>query len=281
MTPARARLEVKRVELVYGVSERRACRVLLLGRSTRRYKSVRGDDVALRMRLRELALSRPRFGYRRLLVLLRREGWKVNHKRVHRLYAQEGLIVRIRRRKKLASVGRVAPAAASRRNERWVMDFVSDSLVDGHKFRVLTVMDVFTRECVVLEVDHSLPAVRVTRALDAAIARRGKPSAITIDNGTEFTSNHFDAWAYEKEIALDFIRPGKPIENAFAESFNGRFRDECLSTSWFTSLDDARRTIEDWRRDYNESRPHSALGGVSPAAFASLLPALGPGAERR
>ena len=266
---------------MYGVSERRACRVLRLWRSTKRYERVRSDDVALRMRLRELALSRPRFGYRRLVILLRREGWKVNHKRVHRLYVLEGLIVRIRRRKKLAGVIRVPPAAATRKNERWAMDFVSDALADGRKFRVLTVIDACTRECVALEVDHSLPAVRVTRALDAAIAQRGKPEAITIDNGTEFTSNHFDAWAYERKIRLDFIRPGKPIENAFAESFNGRFRDECLSASWFSGLDDARRTIDDWRSDYNESRPHSALGGEAPTAFASRLLAPGPGAERR
>jgi putative transposase len=266
---------------VYGVSERRACRVLQLGRSTKRYEGVRRDDVVLRMRLRELAHSRPRFGYRRLLILLRREGFAVNHKRVHRLYRLEGLTVRIRRRKKLASMARVAPATASRRNERWVMDFVSDALADGRKFRVLTVVDAFTRECVALEVDHGLPAARVTRALDVAIARRRRPEVITIDNGTEFTSNHFDAWAYEKQIRLDFIRPGKPIENAFAESFNGRFRDECLSASWFTGLDDARRTVEDWRRDYNESRPHSALGGEAPTAFASRLLAPGPAAERR
>ena len=233
------------------------------------------------MRLRELALSRPRFGYRRLLILLRREGWKVNHKRVHRLYRLEGLIVRIRRRKRLASAIRVPLTPPVRRNERWAMDFVADSLADGRKFRVLTVVDAFTRECVALEAAHSLPAPIVTAALDRAIAERGKPEAITIDNGTEFTSNHFDAWAYKRGIRLDFIRPGKPIENAYAESFNGRFRDECLSASWFTSLDDARLTIQDWRRDYNESRPHSALGGEPPTAFASRLLARGPGAERR
>jgi putative transposase len=214
------------------------------------------------MRLRELALARPRYGYRRLTILLRREGWQVNAKRVYRLYREEGLKVRVKRRKKLASHARVRPPAAARVNERWSMDFVADSLSDGRRIRVLTVIDSFTRECLALKVAKSLPSQSVTETLNQVIAHRGVPRTIQVDNGTEFTSNHFDAWAYFRGIHVDFIRPGKPVDNAHIESFNGRLRDECLNAKWFESLDDARKALQDWRRDYNEVRPHSSFGDM-------------------
>jgi putative transposase len=227
------------------------------------------------MELRDLAANRPRYGYRRLTVLLRRQGWHVNAKRVYRLDREKGLQVRIKRRKKLASRSWVTFPGASRVNERWTMDFVSDALADGGRIRVLTVLDSFTRECLALRVSPSLPAQAVTDALEAVIAVRGEPQAIQVDNGSEFTSNHFDAWAYLRGVRLDFIRPGKPVENAFVESFNGRLRNECLNSHWFESLDDARRAIHDWQRDYNERRPHSALGDRSPSEFAAELLGLG------
>ena len=228
------------------------------------------------MRLRELALARPRYGYRRLTILLRREGWPVNAKRVYRLYREEGLKVRVKRRKKLASHARVRPPAAARVNERWSMDFVADSLSDGRRIRVLTIIDSFTRECLALTVAKSLPSQSVTETLNRVIKHRGAPRTIQVDNGTEFTSNHFDAWAYLHGIDVDFIRPGKPIDNAHIESFNGRLRDECLNSKWFETLDDARKALQDWRRDYNEVRPHSSLGDMPPSAFAARIQGLQP-----
>jgi len=228
------------------------------------------------MRLRELALARPRYGYRRLTVLLRREGWPVNSKRVYRIYREEGLKVRVKRRKKLASHARVRPPAAARVNERWSMDFVADSLSDGRRIRVLTVIDSFTRECLALKVAKSLPSQSVTETLNRVIKHRGVPRTIQVDNGTEFTSNHFDAWAYFRGINVDFIRPGKPVDNAHIESFNGRLRDECLNAKWFESLDDARQALQAWRRDYNEVRPHSSLGDMPPSAFAARIQGLQP-----
>ncbi len=228
------------------------------------------------MRLRELAMARPRYGYRRLTILLRREGWQVNSKRVYRIYREEGLKVRIKRRKKLASYARVRPPAAGRVNERWSMDFVADSLSDGRRIRVLTVIDSFTRECLALKVAKSLPSPSVTETLNRVIRHRGAPRTIQVDNGTEFTSNHFDAWAYLRGIDVDFIRPGKPVDNAHIESFNGRLRDECLNSKWFESLDDARKALQDWRRDYNEVRPHSSLGDMPPSAFAARIQGLPP-----
>jgi putative transposase len=238
-----------------------------VSRSTFRYQSRRADCSALVQRLRELAFARPRYGYERLHVLLKREGWHVNRKKVYRLYKLSGLMVRTKRRRKHAAHMRTTPGQPARPNERWAMDFVSDSLADGRKLRVLTALDIYSRECLTLTVDGSLPATKVTQALDRVIAERGKPAMITIDNGTEFTSNHFDAWAFEHKIALDFIHPGRPVENGYIESFNGRLRDECLNTSWFQSLEDARAALEAWRLDYNCVRPHSRLGGLPPATY--------------
>ena len=259
----------------YGISERRACRLLSLARSTYYYQSRAKDDRALRMRLKELAYARPRYGYRRLTVLLQREGWEVNHKRIYRIYREEELLVRTKRRKRRAAQRRLQPLPATRVGEHWSIDFVSDQLADGRRFRVLTAIDQVSRECVCLEVAQKLPAEAVTAALDRAIWSYGQPNVITSDNGTEFTSNHFDRWAYKRGIGLDFITPGRPVENAFIESFNGKFRDECLNMHWFESLDQARRLIERWRIEYNETRPHSSLGNRAPAAYVAELLGVG------
>lgn len=220
------------------------------------------------MRLRDLAQARPRFGYRRLHVLLRREGWRVNKKRVHRLYREEGLTVRTLRRRKRASHLRVIAPPPQGANEQWSMDFVADMFLDGRRFRALTVVDHFTRECPIIEADATLTGTKVVAALDRVAKRSGYPKRIRVDNGSEFASKALDAWAYEHDVKLDFIRPGKPVENAVIESFNGRFRDECLNAHVFLSLHDARRKIEAWRVDYNEQRPHGSLGQLTPAEFA-------------
>jgi len=202
-----------------------------------------------------------------LYELLRREGWLVNHKRIHRLYVLLGLQVRIRRKIKRASHVRVPLAQAQRVNEHWSMDFMADQLDNGRRFRVLTIVDNYSRECPLLEVDHSLTAHRVVVCLDRLKTERGLPRAITVDNGSEFFSRAMDSWAYRNQVKLDFIRPGRPVENAFIESFNGRLRDECLNTQVFLSLEDARAKLEAWRRDYNTRRPHSSIGNLSPSEF--------------
>lgn len=254
------------------ISAQRACRLLALQRSTYYRKSSRKDETHVRLRLRELALSRPRYGYRRLHVLLRREGFVLNHKRTYRLYCLEDLIVRRRRgKRKLVSGARVPPKKPLQINERWSMDFVSDVLSNGRRIRMLTVLDCFSRESLAIYVARSLPSRTVTQVLEQAIAIRGAPAMITIDNGPEFTSQHFDEWAFTRKIQLDYIRPGKPTENGYIESFNGKLRDECLDTSWFGSLEEARNVIETWRTEYNETRPHSSLGNLAPAQFLARL----------
>jgi putative transposase len=216
----------------------------------------------------EVAQARPRFGYRRVHVMLRREGWLVNMKRVRRLYRLEGLQLRHKlRRRKHASQHRGIPPAASRAHERWNMDFVHDALHDGRAFRVLTVIDQWSRWSPILEVAQSLSGQNVAAALDRAITRHGKPRTITVDNGTEFTSRALDEWAYRRGVTLDFIRPGKPTENGFIEAFNGKLRDECLNANQFLSIDDARSKIEAWRVDYNVHRPHSSLGQLTPREY--------------
>jgi len=224
------------------------------------------------MRLKELAYSRPRYGYRRLTVLLQREGWVVNHKRIYRLYGEEGLLVRTKRRRKRAAQ---RPLPAVEPGEHWSIDFVSDQLVDGRRLRVFTAIDHVSRECVCLEAAQRFPAEAVTCALDQAMARYGQPKVITCDNGTEFTSNHFDQWAYKRGIELDFIAPGRPMDNGFIESFNGKLRDECLNMHWFENLTEARKLIEQWRFEYNEMRPHSSLGNRAPAVYVAELLGVG------
>ena len=217
--------------------------------------------------MRELADTRRRFGCRRLHVLLKREHLVVNHKRTERIYKEEHLSLRVRRRRKTASHGRVAIKKAEDVNELWAMDFLQDSLFDGRRTRVLAIIDMFTRECLRLEVDTSIKGQRVVIALSQIASMRGLPEHIIVDNGPEFISNVLDAWAYERGIKLHFIRPGKPVDNAYMESFNGKFRDECLNQNWFMSLGHARQVIEEWRVDYNMVRPHSSLDDMTPGEF--------------
>ena len=251
------------------MSERHACRLMEWARSTHRYRSGKAErDAELRARLKELAAKRMRFGYRRLRAMLVREGTSANHKRVYRLYREEGLAMRIRQRRRIRWSGAVARPAASRANQRWSIDFVSDCVSTGKVIRRLTMVDDYTRECPTIEVDTSLGGLRVRRVLDRVAAERGLPEAIVLDNGPEFRGRALAAWSEERGVRLEFIQPGKPVQNAYVESFNGRLRDECLNANWFTSLKDARRKIETWRQDYNQQRPHSSLDYLPPAEFA-------------
>jgi putative transposase len=240
-------------------------------RSTHRYQPVRDEQVPLRKRMKEIAAVRLRYGYRRIHVLLRREGWAVNHKRIQRLYREEGLNLRNKRpRRHVTAARRLDRDGPTGANEIWAMDFVSDALFDGRRFRALTVVDAYTRECLAIEVDQGLKADAVVGVMERLAYQRGTaPVKIRVDNGPEFISRVLDHWAYLHKVTLDFSRPGKPTDNAFVESFNGRLRDECLNTHWFLSLADARAKIEVWRRDYNECRPHTSLGHRTPAEFAS------------
>lgn len=252
----------------FGVSQRRSCRVLSVARSTMQYRSVRGDDDALRTALVTLAAQRRRWGYRQLTRMLRRTGHVANHKRVYRLYRAEGLMVRRRKRKKLAAGTRIVLPPPTQANQRWSMDFMHDTLASGRTFRVLNIVDDHTREALAIEVDTSLSGARVVRVLERLARTRSLPTMIVCDNGPELTGKVLDAWAYERRVQLHFIRPGKPNENPFVESFNGRMRDECLNEHWFVDLADARAKIETWRIDYNEVRPHSALDGRTPTEYA-------------
>ncbi|WES30180.1 IS3 family transposase [Varunaivibrio sulfuroxidans] len=267
--PAVKRNVVSHMVSAHGLSQRRACRLVGLNLSTWQYKSTKRAMTGLRERIVELSGERRRFGYRRLHILLLREGWTVNHKAVHRIYREEGLQVRKRKRKRIGPVDRQPIELPERVNERWSMDFVSDGLSNGRRFRTLNIVDDFSRECPVIEVDTSLPGTRVVRVLERLSETRGLPKAIVVDNGPELISKALDEWAYRNGVRLHFIEPGKPVQNAFVESFNGKFRDECLNEHWFTSLADARRTIEAWRIDYNTWRPHSALAYATPQEFAS------------
>lgn len=224
-------------------------------------------DEKLRKRLKELSDKKRRYGCERLHLLVRREGLVVNHKRTERIYREEGLTLRIRRRKKLASQGRSELPKAERINDRWAMDFVSDALSSGRRIRLLPIMDTYTRECLRIEVDTSIGGARVATVLSQIGAMRGLPDHILVDNGPEFISNALDAWAYERGIKLQFSRPGKPVDNAYMESFNGKLRDECLNQNWFMSMEHARRVIEEWRIEYNQERPHSSLGNLTPNEF--------------
>ena len=252
------------------ISERRACRVVACALSSQRYRSRRDPRTALRVRLRELAHERVRFGYRRLHVLLVREGVVVNKKCVYRLYREEGLAVRKKKRKRVA-VARQAMVPPAKLNECWAMDFMSDVLRGGRRFRILNVIDVLSREGLASEVDTSLPARRVVRAVDVIALERGYPERIVVDNGPEFRSATLDAWAYEHGVTLDFIDPGKPIQNATMESYNGRMREECLNLNWWGTIAEARTGIAAHRVDYNDVRPHGSLGNKTPAEFAGGL----------
>ncbi len=259
MKPAQKRTAVRFFRVGFRVSERRACRVAGVPRSSCRYRSVAQDQTALRVRLRDLAAVRVRYGYRRLHVLLQREGWRVNHKRLYRLYREEGLGIRVRRRRKRVAGPRVLSPPATRPHERWSLDFLTDSLVDGRRFRVLTIVDNVSRVSPAIEVGVSLTGERVVAILEGLQRSVRAPERIAIDNGPEFVSKALDAWAYRNGVQLEFSRPGKPTDNAYAESFNGHFRAECLDQHWFASLEEARQTVEAWRvEDQHRATPSSA-----------------------
>jgi putative transposase len=272
VTPAARREAARYLRQAYEMSERRACRVIGTDRTSVRHQGVRPADDALRERLKALAEERRRFGYRRLHVLLRREGHAVNKKRVQRLYREERLTVRRRGGRKRAMGTRRPIATPLAANQRWSLDFICDQLTDARRFRILAVVDDCTRECLALVADTSISGRRVARELDDIIRRRGRrPDTIVSDNGTELTSNAILRWADATGVGWHYIAPGKPQQNGFIESFNGRLRDELLNETLFKSLPHARAVLEAWRRDYNEQRPHSKLGWMTPGAYASAL----------
>ena len=253
-----------------GYSQRRACALVGISRRVYGYTSLRGDDAVLRRRLRELSAERRRFGYRRLHILLRREGWTVNWKKLYRLYREEQLSVRKRGGRKRALGTRAPMGVPEAANERWSLDFVSDTLADGRRFRILCVIDDYSRECLTGVVDTSLSGRRVARELDHIAEERGYPAMIVSDNGTEFTSNAILQWHQARGVAWHYTAPGKPTQNAFVESFNGRLRDECLNEHLFRSCRQAQDIISQWKDDYNECRPHTSLNGLAPVEYAIL-----------
>ena len=268
VTPDAKREAVAHACTEHGVSQRRACEVLAVDRSSVRYRSVRPDDAGLREAMKRVASERRRFGYRRIHVMLQRQGISMNLKKLRRLYREEKLQVRRRGGRKRALGTRRPMVVPERPNERWSLDFVSDAFTDGRRFRILAVVDDFSRECLALIADTSLSGLRVVRELDTIIARRGRPDTIVSDNGTELTSMAVLRWCQETAVDWHYIAPGKPMQNGFVESFNGRLRDELLNETLFSSLAEARAAITDWKEDYNNDRPHSALGNVPPVEFA-------------
>jgi len=270
VTPVARREAAAHLCQTYTVSQRRACRAIGTDRSSVRYRSRRPGDDVIRARLRELAAARRRFGYRRLHILLRREGTHMNHKKLRRLYREERLQVRRRGGRKRALGTRAPIALPQGPNQRWSLDFVSDTLTDGRRFRILAVVDDFTRECLCLAADTSLSGIRVARELDLIITVRGRPATCISDNGTELTSMAILRWCQETRVEWHYIAPGKPQQNAFIESFNGRLRDELLNETLFVSLAHARAVLAAWKDDYNTIRPHSGLGNLPPAVYAQF-----------
>ena len=268
MSPETRREAVLVMQVEVELSQRRACGLMELYRATCRYQSRRPTDRRLRVRLRELAEERRRFGYRRLQILLEREGWQANHKRVYRLYVEEKLGLRRKRGRKRSGVRQPLPEPVAA-NQTWSVDFVSDALSSGRRFRTLNIVDDYTRECLAIEVDTSLGGQRVVRVLEQLKQRRGLPRQIRSDNGPEFVSRAVDQWAYEQGLHWHTIQPGRPMENGYVESFNGRFRDECLNENWFIDLAHAREKIAEWKQEYNERRPHSSLQDRTPVEFAA------------
>ena len=258
--------------MVYQVSIRRACDALPMPRSSMYYQSHKRDETLLAMRMREIAYSRVRYGFRRIEIMLRREGFTDNHKRMHRIYREQGLNLRtkrpLRNRSAKHRIERIEPIRA---HQVWSMDFVADQLFDGRKFRVLTIVDNYGKKCPGLFANQSIKGSDVVTYLETAVQREGVvPERIQVDNGSEFISKELDRWAYENKVVLDFSRPGKPTDNPYIESFNGKFRDECLSVHWFSSLEDVRSKIEEWRNEYNGCRPHTSLSGLTPLEFLTL-----------
>ncbi|CAH2396494.1 hypothetical protein MES5069_1370001 [Mesorhizobium escarrei] len=271
--PAAKREAVAHLQTVLGLSERRACSIVGAERKMIRYRPRRPPETELRGRLRDLANARRRFGYRRLFILLRQDGEPAGINRIYRLYREEGLAVRKRRARRRAVGTRAPILVEARANARWSLDFVHDQFACGRRFRILNVVDDVTRECLAAIPDTSISGRRVARELTDLIARRGKPGMLVSDHGTEFTSNAMLAWSKDHQVEWHYIAPGKPMQNGFCESFNGRMRDELLNETLFFGLDHARTTIAEWRDDYNRSRPHSALGYLTPAAYAANLTA--------
>ena len=253
----------------FEISERRASRVVCMHRSTARYVGRPDNSAELRKRLRQMAVDYPRYGYRMMTDKIRFQGWTVNHKRVYRIYREEELQLPKRRKKRLRSVQRQPMVGAASINQRWSMDFMTDTLASSRRFRTFNVLDDHTRECLAIDVAISITGDRVTRVLDHIAANRGLPDTILMDNGPEFTGRALDRWASINSVHLQFIQPGKPNQNAFVESFNDKFRSECLNASWFGDLWDAKAAIEAWRHEYNHDRPHSSIGRVPPAAYAA------------
>jgi len=270
VAPAAKKQVAGYIQEQHGLSQRRAASLAHCAPKSLRYKSKRADDLPVRTRLRELAQERPRFGYRRLHVLLRREGTLINRKKTHRLYREEKLHLRPKKRRRRSLGERVLPERPTAPNQMWTMDFVHDTLACGRSFRALNIMDGWSREALVIEADTSLPGRRVVRVLNELVAKRGKPQWIQLDNGSEFRGAELDRWAYENQVRLHFIEPGKPSQNGHIESFNGKLRDECLNQEWFTSLFHARCVLAAWKNDYNTVRPHSALNYQTPIQWAHL-----------
>lgn len=268
MRPVRKRKLVDVVRSEWGVSIRRACQVFLIDTSTYHYKSRRPGQAELEHRIKEICQTRVRYGYRRVHVLLRREGWKINLKKAHRVYRELGLQLRNKTPKRRVKAKlREDRKESTQPNETWAMDFVHDQLAMGRKIRVLTVVDTYSRYAPVIDPRFSYRAEDVVQTLERVCSEVGYPSTIRVDQGTEFVSRDLDLWAYANGVTLDFSRPGKPTDNAFIEAFNGRFRAECLNQHWFMSLEDARKKLEDWRRYYNEQRPHGAIGQKPPISL--------------
>lgn len=266
----------------FQVSIRRACAVMLVHRGQYNYKSKKSEQAALVKRIREVSLMRAHYGYKRIYIYLRREGWAINHKRVYRLYCQEGLQLRRKKpKRRVAAKPRNDRASITGKCDVWAMDFVADNLYNSQKLRCLTVVDAYSRLCPIIGVGFNYKAADVVLALDSAIREYGCPKTIRVDNGPEFISKELDLWAWSHGVTLDFSRPGKPTDNAFIESFNSRFRQECLNANWFLNLEDARLKIESWRREYNTARPHSAIGNKTPAEFAETASLASQGCQKR
>jgi putative transposase len=278
--PAAKRDAVAHLKAIMGLSERRACQIISADRKTIRYQSCRPPEAELRMKLRDLANQRRRFGYRRLFIVLRREGEPSGINRIYRLYREEGLSVRKRKARRRAVGTRAPILVEAKANARWSLDFVHDQFACGRRFRILNVVDDVTRECLAAIPDTSISGRRVARELTTLIERRGKPGMIVSDNGTELTSNAILAWSKDHKVEWHYIAPGRPMQNGYVESFNGRMRDELLNESLFFGLDHARSTIAEWADDYNNFRPHSSLGYQTPADYAGIIAATGSNATQ-
>jgi len=271
VTPTARREAATWASQAYEVSIRRSCGLSGLQAGSYYYRAVPADDGPLREAIIQLARKRRRWGCPRIIVGLRRGGWQDNHKRIERIYREEKLQVRRRRRKRVCGEAREPLIQPSRPNQVWAMDFMGDALANGRKIRLLNIVDAYSRECLRIEVDTSLPGARVVRVLEELRTSRGLPEQIMTDNGPEFTGRVMDAWAYAREVKLHFIEPGKPMQNGYVESFNGKFRDECLNENWFVDLPDVRQVTEDYRVDYNEERPHRSLGNLTPSEYIAKL----------